>query len=195
MITTKVKVLEGVRFRIDVSLEEPFEYRHWVRVEKVSRRLLDNSKEFRIILKALGFREVEEEPWTDSVIFAQYPVCYIRYKAVQFLVNSYWKILLFLYDNARLFKRIPEGEQFSWRYFTPYTWFKAIWDKVHRKEGGIYVSEQLEGTDTTQTFIFPPDGLSYSFTVGSTTYIPNYDIDAYPPEQIDSWNPNIGVQD
>ena len=171
MITTEVKLLEGVRFIINVKLEEPFEHKYGVRIERISGRFLAESKEFRIILKALGFRKVEEEPWTDNIIYVQYPVCYIRYKAIQALINAYYKTILFLYDNARLFKKIPEGEQFSWRYFTPYTWFKALWDKRHKKES----SNILE---TFSSYIETPTGSIIGF-VGANeptiTYVENLD--------------------
>lgn len=132
MITTKVKVLEGVKFQIDVSLEEPFEYRHGVRVEIINHRYED--KTTYIILKALGFRFVEYEPWTDNAIYIQHRIPYLRYKLVKNLIKAYWATLVFLYDNARIFKKIPEGEQFSWEYFTPYTWFKALRDRIHKRK-------------------------------------------------------------
>jgi len=183
VITTEVKLLEGVRFIINVKLEEPFEHKYGVRIERISGRLLAESKEFRIILKALGFRKVEEEPWTDNIIYVQYPVCYIRYKAIQALINAYYKTILFLYDNARLFKKIPEGEQFSWRYFTPYTWFKALWDKGKKEDNqDLLPHESLSlSRNMLDTLLFHPQNITYDDADNpsepmSTGYVENLDL-------------------
>ena len=117
MIEITTDEIEGVKF---IKLVEPIERR--CGVEKVSCRLLTSEMEFA--LKINGFRRGEFIPFMDAYEYIQYPLPYYWYRTVNFILKGYWKALKFLYDNARLFKQIPEGECFSWRYFTPYVWFK-----------------------------------------------------------------------
>lgn len=133
MITTTVSQVDGLNFIVDVKLEPPFEYRNGVRVELVSSRVLVEAPECKLILTALGFELVDFDLVTDSYIYAQLPYRFIQYKVVSFLLRFYWWSIRFLYNNARMFKQIPQGERFSWRYFTPYVWFSIIRSKIRRK--------------------------------------------------------------
>ena len=125
MIEITVDEIEGTRFLKDFKLVEPLEKRHGVVVERVSCRELQDEN-FNLALKLMGFRRGELIYWYDAYEYVQYPIPYYWYRAVNLFLKCYWKVLKFLYDNARLFKQIPEGECFSWRSFTPYVWFKKL---------------------------------------------------------------------
>ena len=128
MIETTIEAIEGVNFVTNARFVEPYEYENGVRVEKVTSRLLLRSPEIKGLLKVMGLREVGFDYPLDAVVYAQYPTGYFIYRVVHQLVVAYWWAIRFLYKNARLFQQIPEAECFSWRYFTPYVWFK----KIHR---------------------------------------------------------------
>ena len=124
MIEVSIKHLEGLNFMADVKIVEPREKRNGVYVEYVDERLLDSSLEFKFILRAIGMRQVGEAFEKRAYIYGFYPWGYWQYKVIRHLARVYWMLLLWLYDNARMFKQIPPAEMFSWKYFTPYTWFK-----------------------------------------------------------------------
>jgi hypothetical protein len=130
MIETTIKQVDGLNFVIDVKLVPPFEYRNGVRVELVSSRMSVEAPEFKLILTALGFELVDFDGCTNSYIYAQLPYRFIQYKVARFLLRFYWWSIRSLYDNARMFKQIPQGERFSWRYFTLYVWFSIIRSKI-----------------------------------------------------------------
>ena len=122
--TTEAVNDEGVRFISSVKFAEPYDYENGVRVEKISKRLLDQVPETALLLNSLGLRKVGKDLWFDAYVYASYPLGYIQYKIVRHILMGYWWLMRFLYNNARMFKQIPSGGCFSWRYFTPYTWFK-----------------------------------------------------------------------
>ena len=124
MIEATESCIDGVRFIDNIRFCEPYLYENGVKVERVSERLLIEGRHIDLMLKALGLRRVGWDYCYRSAVYAHYPIGYVQYKAVRFLLQGYWRTIKFLYSNARMFKQIPEAECFSWRYFTPYTWFK-----------------------------------------------------------------------
>jgi len=126
MIEITVKYVDGVRFVDSWKVVEPIEVRHGVQIERVSRQLLEASPGAESFLKMIGLKRVEVEPWTDVYIYAFYPMSWLWLEFIRRASCVYWRILRWLYNNARMFKQIPEGEMFSWRYSTPYTWLKRI---------------------------------------------------------------------
>ena len=129
MIQISQDYVDGVSFISDIKIIEPFGYENGVQVERISNNCLKSST--RRILKALGMRKVSDGQMfdRDCEIWVAYPVNYYRYKMTHCLLRGYWKTVRFLYDNARIFKAIPPGECFSWRYFTPYVWYKQIFKR------------------------------------------------------------------
>ena len=132
MIESTIDTIDGVHFLKDIKFVDPYEYENGVHIEKVSRRLLDKAPETEGILKVMGMREVGIDYCLDAVIYARYPMGYFVYKATHHLLRGYWWLIRFLYNNARMFRQIPEAECFSWKYFTPYVWFKK-WRANGRK--------------------------------------------------------------
>ena len=130
MIEYTTKTIEGVNFISDTKFVEPFEYRNGIRVEMVSGRLLNRSPEMAGVLLMMGLRKVGIDPCYDAEIYAHYPLGYYIYRATHYLLNGYWWGIRFLYKNARVFQQIPDTECFSWRYFTPYTWFKKLHNRA-----------------------------------------------------------------
>lgn len=133
MIEATTRTVEGVRFIADAKIVEPREKRNGVYVESVTRGLLGNS-ELGAILTGFGMRKVGEDWSRDCIIYAFYPWGYWQYKVVRHLLRAYWWSTWFLYDNARVFKGIPPGEMFSWRYFTPYRWVVDLIKKIKISE-------------------------------------------------------------
>ena len=123
MIETTVDTIDGVQFLKDIRIVEPIEKRHGVPVELVSWRLADNNPEFIRALKLLGLKKIDFDPSYRADVYAKFPISYIRLKITMAALHTYWAIIRWLYNNARVFKQIPENGCFSWRYFTPYTWF------------------------------------------------------------------------
>lgn len=129
MIVTTVEEVDGVRFIASVRIIEPREKRNGVCVELVSRMISDDTG-IGAILKGFGMKNVGRDLYQDVDIYAFYPWGYCQYKIAQYLFKAYWWLIRFLYDNARLFKEIPPGEMFSWRYLTPYRWMVSLARKI-----------------------------------------------------------------
>jgi len=126
VIETTIESIEGVNFLTNVRFVEPYEHENGVKVEKVSERVLIRFPRMEGLLKVMGLRKVGFDYPLYSVVYAHYPVGYSIYRVVHHLVVVYWWAIRFLYKNARMFQQVPEGECFSWRYFTPYVWGKKI---------------------------------------------------------------------
>jgi hypothetical protein len=122
MIEGTVTTIEGVRF-YSWEIVEPTEKLNGVPIEYVDPYLKDNI-DVKIGLRALGLRKIDYDISKRADIYAKYPINVIRYKVIMFLLSIYWNTIHWLYDNARMFKQIPESSQFSWKYFTPYTWIR-----------------------------------------------------------------------
>jgi hypothetical protein len=123
MIETTVKEVDGVRFLDDLRVLEPDERRNGVGVHLIR---WDMSGEALAALRLLGLRKVGDDPRWRADLYVEYPLPYCWYKVVSTGLRAYWWAVRFLYDNARFFQRIPENEVFSWRYFTPYVWWRKI---------------------------------------------------------------------
>ena len=121
MIEITTKTVDGVNFIFDFKIVEPRDKEYGLSIEYVDWRC---EKEVKPILYALGLRRIGERLERAVSIYAFYPWGYFQYKLIIGLARIYWRVIAWLYDNARLFKQIPEYERFSWKYFTPYTWLK-----------------------------------------------------------------------
>ena len=130
MIESTIETIDGVHFLKDARFVEPYEYENGVRVERITQRLLDRSPETEGLLLIMGMRKVGFDYPYAAAIYAHYPMGYFIYRTIHHLLKGYWWVLRFLYNNARLFQQIPPAECFSWRYFTPYVWFRAIRNKL-----------------------------------------------------------------
>jgi len=130
MIETTIDTINGVQFLTDARFVEPYNYKNGVRVEEVTERLLDRAPETEGILRIMGMREVGFDHTSRVVIYAHYPMGYFVYRATHHLLKSYWWLIRFLYRNVCMFQQIPAPECFSWKYFTPYVWFKTIKDRL-----------------------------------------------------------------
>ena len=117
MIEVSVKVVDGVRFIDTIKVVPPYYTRNGVKVELVHYNII---REAQPILGILGYKKCGYDIITDSYIFV--PTWYHKfiYKILEFLLLLYHRSIWFLYDNARLFREIPPGECFSWRYFILY---------------------------------------------------------------------------
>ena len=128
MIETTINHVGGVIFYSNIRILEPDGKRYGVPVHYISQRLEEREPEVMVYLKSMGLRKVGYTPniGGGSFEYAQYPKAYIAYKVLKRLWQVYWGLVRFLYDNARFFKQIPEDQCFSWRYFTPYVWYKNL---------------------------------------------------------------------
>lgn len=134
MLQMSVKYLEGLNFHWDIKIVEPREKQNGVYVEFIDRNLLRQSPELAVIFKAIGLHKVDEhfESFTDVYAWGRWGK--LRFSLIRLLILAYWRTLYFLYDNGRVFKEIPPGQCFSWRYFTPYTWLRFITSKLAKKQ-------------------------------------------------------------
>ncbi len=122
MIEVTAKYVDGVNF-IDKVKIISWERRHGIPVQQVDYKVLKEPL-VKSILKSLMLEEVDYDPCCRITYFAQRPVNDYVFKLIKWSFSVYWYLVRWLYNNARMFKQIPSGEMFSWRYFTPYTWFK-----------------------------------------------------------------------
>ena len=121
MIETTIRTIEGVQFIENIRILESDDKLHGVPVHRINSRVLENDELMRTI-KAKGLREVGYDCERDEALYAQFPVNFFKAIILNTLFAEYWAIVRWLYDNARVFKQIPPGTMFSWRYFTPYCW-------------------------------------------------------------------------
>ena len=126
MIEVSINHLEGLNFIADVKIVEPREKENGVFIERIEGNLAKKSPEFISIIKAFGMRKVGRSVVTDTDVYTFYPWGYFQYRLVHFWFRIYWEAIRWLYNNARMFKAIPQGEMFSWSYFTPYIWIKSL---------------------------------------------------------------------
>lgn len=122
-IEVTTDTVEGVSFIRDVRLVPPFERMNGITVELVRASLLLHPQ-VREALKAVGLKEVGYAEHQGAVIYAHSTPSFLLYHIVYCFNKSHWAIVKWLYNNARMFQQIPEGEAFSWRYFTPFCWYR-----------------------------------------------------------------------
>jgi len=122
MIEITIKHVDGIDFIDKVHILEPDKIWHGIGVHMVSMRV---DKQAAGFLNLLGLRKVYFDCNYKAYYYARTPFAYYV-KGAEFLCRIYWVLIRWLYDNARIFKQIPEGELFSWRYFTPYVWYKNL---------------------------------------------------------------------
>ena len=119
MIEITIKYIDGVQF-LDTFKIVSWEKVDGVNAQLVSRKLINQSYTNHII-RTLGLVKVGYDASMRADIFVKkYGLSRLYLK----LSKVYWRLVRFMYDNCRLFKQIPLGSEFSWRYFTPYTWIK-----------------------------------------------------------------------
>ena len=119
MIASSIRTVDGVNFIDKVEFLEPDGYISGLSFHYVPKNTIDDLKPF------MGsYRVIDFQPNCRSYRIARRPFPYLPIKLCLLMGRSYWFVIRFLYDNARFFKQIPDGQRFSWRYFTPYTWFK-----------------------------------------------------------------------
>jgi len=126
MIETTISEVDGVRFYKNVKVLEPDDTVGGLGVHLISWRLIDRAPELIQVIKLLGLRKVGEVLPMGADQYAQFPMPYLLIRVVQFTLRTYWATIRWLYDNARFFKQIPPPELFSWRYFTPYVWYREL---------------------------------------------------------------------
>ena len=126
MIETTVNTVDGVMFYENIRLLEPDETIGGMGIHWIPDRVVRDEPELIRAIRALGLKRVGFDYCRDSFEYAHFPMPYIPIRLVQFSLRVYWKTLRWVYDNARVFKQIPANECFSWRYFTPYVWYRGI---------------------------------------------------------------------
>ncbi len=128
MIETTINEVDGVRFYSGIRILEPDDTIGGFSVHYISDRVAMREDAFMRGIKVLGLRKVGRDAAIEggSDAYAQFPTPYIPIKVIQFLLRVHWNAVYWLYDNARVFKQIPEAECFSWKYFTPYTWYRKF---------------------------------------------------------------------
>jgi len=128
MIETTISEVDGVRFYKDIKILEPDDTIGGFPVHYIPDRVRLRDPELMRAIKILGLRRVGRNAAIrgGSDAYAQFPRAYIGVKVVQLGLRIYWGIIYWLYSNARFFKEVPSSECFSWRYFTPYVWYKKL---------------------------------------------------------------------
>lgn len=126
MIETTIDQVDGVTFYKNIRILEPDTTIGGMGVHYIPWMLTDRDPEFMRAIGVLGMRRVGESVSWRAGEYAQFPLPYLLIKLVQFALRIYWYSIRWLYDNARVFKQIPENQCFSWAYFTPYVWYKKI---------------------------------------------------------------------
>lgn len=126
MIETTIKEVDGVRFFDSARIRETDGTINGVPVHFIQWREVDRNPEIIKLLQNLGLHKVGEDYNCARDYFAQWPFPGIFFIINTFLLKCYWKTLRFLYNNACMFRKIPDNEMFSWKYFTPYCWYKGV---------------------------------------------------------------------
>ena len=124
MIEVTEKIIDGAKF-YTYSLSKPDIVIYGIPIYQLSDKILMGT-DVSSRLSALGLRFVAHYPACRYRLYAQYPIPYFRFKVLEFLARIYWAVLHFSYNNACLFRRIPEGECFSWKYCFFYCWYKSL---------------------------------------------------------------------
>ena len=127
-IEVTMREVDGVRFLDRVRILEPDMKRKGVGVHLITHQIenMDFHRELMMSLESLGLRKVDYLQEYRAFAYVQYRLPFIVYKVVGWSWTAYWRTIRFLYDNARMFKQIPPGDCFSWKYFTPYCWYRSI---------------------------------------------------------------------
>lgn len=123
MIEISIKVIDGVNFIDNMKVLEPDSTWEGVPVHRVEGKYR-HANDLLFGLRMLGLRKVGFDFSRRADLYTSYPVDWFRAKVNHAFIVIYWAIIRWLYNNARFFKQIPESQPFSWRYFTPFTWFK-----------------------------------------------------------------------
>jgi len=136
MIEVTRTYADGASFVTGVRLKDTGERIGGVRVHYVDKIFLTDCPHVEFFLKSLGLRRIGEEDWSRRAYpYAESIQSYLYLKTFYFLTNLYFKFMKFLYLNATLFRRIPVGEQFSWRYCTLFIWYNNIKKLFLNKKG------------------------------------------------------------
>lgn len=124
MLEVTVNTVEGVEFIKDVRILEPDGTYLGVPYHSVA---YNTKPEILRMIKATGLRKAGrlEENFIGDM-YTEGSVFYWRLIIARALFRTYWAAVKWLYDNARVFKQIPVGSQFSWSYFTPYCWYLNV---------------------------------------------------------------------
>ena len=131
MIETTISEVEGVRFYKNIRILGPDDTVGGMGVHIIPDRVMVRDPELMRAIRVLGLKRVGRDMCRagGSELYAQFPMPYFAIKVVQFALKIYWATIRWLYDNARVFKQIPESECFSWKYFTLYVWYRGITKK------------------------------------------------------------------
>jgi len=129
MIETTIDQVDGVTFYKNIRILEPDDTVGGMGVHLIPWRVIDQDPNLIRAIRAMGLRRVGEQPNYRVDLYAQFPLPFLSIKLVQFALKIYWHSIHWLYDNACVFKQIPESQCFSWSYFTPYVWYRKITKK------------------------------------------------------------------
>lgn len=140
MIEVSIDEIDGVRFYKNIRVLEADDKVNGVPVHNILRHWsLDG--EFIRAIKALGMRKIGIDYYRDADLYVTSNLFAWQFKVNGLALKVYWVVVKWLYNNARFFKMIPPEERFSWRYFTPYCWYRAIkakriWEMIKRWNRG-----------------------------------------------------------
>ena len=123
MIKVTEKYIDGVRFIDKLELVDTGDRRYGIPIHYVADRLLIQYG-VALFLRTHGLTKVGESLERCAAIYVSGHVNPVLYFLAELLFKLYYKSVWWSYNNLRMFKQIPEANTFSWRYFTPYTWFK-----------------------------------------------------------------------
>tara|TARA_Y100000310_G_scaffold343107_1_gene449231 strand:- start:2835 stop:3221 length:387 start_codon:yes stop_codon:yes gene_type:complete len=126
VIETAIKTVDGVDFITNIRILEADDTIGGFSVHRISDCVIRREAHIMQAIKAMGFKRVGRDMRYRSDLYAQFPIPYIQIKIMQFVLRVYWNALWWLYDNARMFKEVSPTEAFSWKYFTPYVWYKKV---------------------------------------------------------------------
>ena len=124
MIEVTVGYVDGVKFITHMKLLQPDDTLNGVPIHEVDSEL-EKHPQVKESLRILGLHRVGFNYPRSASLYAEGLPRYITAVIVGGLLQVYWFLVRWLYDNARFFKQIPEYQPFSWRYFTPYSWFRG----------------------------------------------------------------------
>jgi hypothetical protein len=125
MIEITEKYVDGVRFIDKMRVLDMDERRFGIPVHYVDD-LLGKQDGVAMFLRTHGLSKVGEAIERRADIYVSGPIDPILYWLGERFFRWYWKAVRWSYNNLRVFKQIPPGYMFSWRYFTPYVWFKGL---------------------------------------------------------------------
>ena len=126
MIEITIRVVDGVRFYGNIRVLAPDIKRYGVGIHLLNESIVQDAELMRY-LKIVGLKKVGYDFSLRSGEYTETTRSFLWYKAFNRFFVVYWWCIRWLYDNARVFKQIHEGTMFSWKYFTPYVWYKGLW--------------------------------------------------------------------